>query len=394
MRLKVAALVLLLVVGLGAAAYALLGGSARGASTSQFLTAQVTRQDVVDEVAATGSVSATGTYHLAFGSDAQTETTSDSSSDSSSASSNGSSGSVAWKVSKVAVKVGDHVTKGQTLAEAGSQDLEVQIVSARRAVASAKIQLAVAQTALDDATTTAAIRQATINFYNAETQLADASTTQNQLETTRAHATLVAPEAGTVTAVNVVAGETAPSGDAMVVQSAGLEVTGDVVESDVSSVKVGQTATVTIDAVGATVSGSVTAVAPSATASQNGSVVTFAVTVALKDPPAAVRPGMSAQVSVTIAQVANALTVPTAALQGTTGSYAVRVLGADGQVETRPVTVGLITSSLAEVTDGVTEGETIVTGTTSERAAGSNAFGGGFGGGGGGVRVPVTVKGP
>lgn len=384
MRLRLAVVVILLVVGAGTAAYAVLGNNARGSSTAQYLTAQVARQDVVDEVAATGSVAATATYHLAFGSDATTET---------SQSSTGGSG-VTWRVGKVAVAVGDHVTKGRVLATAGSADLEVDIVSARRDVATAKLQLAIAQTALDDATTTAATRQATINFYAAETQLATASSKQRNLEATRSHAALVAPADGIVTAVAIEGGGIAPSGDAITIQSSTLQVTGNVVESDVASLKVGQAASVTIEAVGATVPGTVAAVAPSAESSQNGSVVTFAVTVALAHPPAAVQAGMSAQVSVTVAQVANALAIPTAALQGTTGAYEVRVLGADGQVETRAVQVGLITASVAEITSGLSEGETVVTGTTADRASGSSTFGGPFGGGGGARGPVVNVKGP
>lgn len=287
--------------------------------------------------------------------------------------------------------VGDSVKKGQALATASSPDLLEQLANAQRAVSSAQIQLDVAQTNLDNATTTAATQQATIGLYTAQTNLAGAMTTEANLVAMRGWSTLTAPVDGVVTAVSLVAGETAPSSDAIVMQSAALEVTGNVVEGDVPSVKTGQSASVTISALGVDVPGTVTAIAPSGASSSGGSaVVTFAVTVTLKSPPAAVRAGMSAQVSITVAQSANALAIPTAALGGTTGSYEVRVLDAEGQVTTVPVSVGLVTASLAEITSGLNEGETVITGTTTQRTTtGTGGFGGGgFGGGGQRIVVP------
>jgi multidrug efflux pump subunit AcrA (membrane-fusion protein) len=114
------------------------------------------------------------------------------------------------------------------------------------------------------------------------------------------------------------------------------------------------------------------------------------VTVSLNSPPATLRPGMTADVTVTTASATGVLAVPAAAIRGTSGAYNVLVLTAAGTPESRPVTVGLMTSSLVEIKSGLNAGEVVITGTSSPQRAGTTtgAPGGGFtvpGGGGGGL---------
>ena len=65
-----------------------------------------------------------------------------------------------------------------------------------------------------------------------------------------------------MTEVNVAAGFDAPSGAAVVVDSPTFQITTDVVESDLGDIAVGQTAAITISAVGADVTGKVSAISP------------------------------------------------------------------------------------------------------------------------------------
>src|SRR5205085_4888214 len=156
----------------------------------------------------------------------------------------------------------------------------------------------------------------------------------------------VAPESGTVTAVNIATGADAPSGAAITIDTNRYQVTADVVESDVPSIKVGQTADVTVAAVGAALTGTVSAIAPTAASSgSSNSVVSYAVTLDLAAPPAGLRSGMTADITITTASASGVLAVPAAALRGTAGNYSVLVL-VNGAPEARPVTVGLMTSSL------------------------------------------------
>ena len=68
MRWKTLGAVLLVVVGIGAAALAVAGPNLGGTAATQYLTSQATVTDVVDQVAATGSLAAGTTYEFAFGS--------------------------------------------------------------------------------------------------------------------------------------------------------------------------------------------------------------------------------------------------------------------------------------------------------------------------------------
>jgi macrolide-specific efflux system membrane fusion protein len=171
-------------------------------------------------------------------------------------------------------------------------------------------------------------------------------------------------------------------------------VTADFTESDLPALHVGQAASVTIKALAAAVAGKVSAIAPSSSAGSGG-VVSYTVTVDLTNPPATLRSGMSAQVSVTIAQASAVLAVPTTALQSSAEGYAVDVLGPDGRPRSQIVTVGLITSSFTEIQAGLAEGDRVVVGTATQRQTGLPGafpgggvrFGGGAGGGGGGTNA-------
>ena len=385
MKLKILAILVLGAVGVGAAYVALGGLPASASSTTQYLTSAATTGDVSKDVAATGTVATTTSYGLAFGTPPYLA---------GSTAASGSGGSTTWTVKTLKVKVGDVVKKGAVLATADTYDLERQIADALKNVQVAKIQLSNAQDAVDNASGTTATRAAKIGLYNAESQLSSATHTWRDLRTQAALATLKAPIDGVVTAVNIAAGLDAPSGDAIVIDSNDLQVTADVVESDLAAVALGQEATVTISAVDASLTGTVAAIAPTAnSSSSNGSVVSYAVTVALKDAPAAVHPGMTSDITITTASATNVLTVPAAALRGTTGSYSVLVMGDDGEPTAVPVQVGLVTNTTAEIKSGLTAGQTVVTGVNTPQTA-TSTNGGGFGGpvtggnfGGGGVRI-------
>ena len=87
--------------------------------------------------------------------------------------------SATYPVTKVDVKVGDTVKKGQTVATADTADLRRQLTSARNSLTSAHVNLNAANDTLTTAnsgTNTAAIRQAKIGQLNAKNQVATADT--------------------------------------------------------------------------------------------------------------------------------------------------------------------------------------------------------------------------
>ena len=383
MKLKILAIVALAAVGVGAAFVAMGGLPASAASTTQYLTGAATTGDVADDVAATGTVATSASYGLAYGTPAHL------------AGGDAAAGSTTWTVNDLKVAVGDAVKKGDVLATADTTDLKRQLATANTAVDTAGIQLRLAKASLsdaNDAAVTAQIRQAKISVNNARSQLADATKTRNDLKTQISLAALTAPIDGVVTAVNVVKGLEAPSGDAIVVDATTFQITADVVESDLASMKVGQAAKVAISAVDADVTGTVTAIAPTAVGDTTGGVVSFAVTVSLANVPATVRAGMTADVTITIDSATNVLTVPATALRGTAGNYSVLILGADGTPTAQPVEVGLVTNTLAEIKSGLAEGQEVVTGVNTPQTGTATNGNGGFGGGFGGA-VPIGGNG-
>jgi macrolide-specific efflux system membrane fusion protein len=386
MKLKILAIVALAAVGLGAAYMTLGGLPATAASTTQYLTGAVTTGDVTDDVAATGTVATSASYGLSFGSPAHLA----------GATAASTGGSTTWTATDVKVKVGDTVKKGDVLATADTAELHRQYDDATIALSSANIELTIAQEALDAATTTDATRQATMTLNKARTAVSDAKNTRTELANAVRLATLTAPIDGVVTTVGITAGLQAPSGDAIVIDATSFQVTADVVESDLKAMAVGQAATISIGAVDATVQGKVTAIAPTTTGSTTGGVVSYPVTVSLESPPATVRAGMTADVTITIDSVTNVLTVPAAALRGTAGAYTVLTLDATGTPVAQPVQVGLVTNTTAEIKGGLSAGQQVVTGvntaqtTTTTTTGGAGGLGGGLGVPGGGGGRPRT----
>jgi len=380
MRLKLLAILGLLVVG-GAAIFVTVGGlPSSAAATTNYLTSTAAVADVSNDIAATGAIASSTSWKLVFGAAAGSTPSSQ----------NGSPAT--WHVTAVKVKVGDRVKKGQVLATASNDDLQTAISAATNDVASAEIQLATADDAHTAATTTDTLRQTWTQVLNARNGLAQAKSALANLKDQRVHNALVAPADAIVTVVNVTVGQDAPTAEAIDLSSVTFEVTADVVETDVASVQVGQAASITVAAVTADLTGTVSAIAPVAlSSSSSNGVVSYAVTVALKAPPPELRPGMTANVTITTASASGVLAVPAAAIRGTSGNYSVLVLTAAGTTESRPVTVGLMTSSLVEIKSGLNAGDVVVTGTSSQQRSGTTTTtpgGGGFvvNDGGGGFR--------
>ena len=290
-----------------------------------------------------------------------------------------------WPVQSVSVTVGERVTKGTTLASADATAAKLQLTSAQATLASAKARL------------TADSEQADAVILADQAQVATAQANVNADQAIADATTLTAPADGLIIAVNILPGVNAPSGEAIEEAVGPMVATAGFAESDISKLKVGQSASVAINGSSSTpVAGTLTQIVPVASTSGGASsVATYAVTVTLTSPPDTVLAGMSATVTVTTASVDNVLRVPATALQGSASAgYSVMVMNSDGSTSTRTVTVGLVTTSWAEIKSGLSAGETVVTGTTAARSGttttgsggvnvnsltGGGGFSGGFG---------------
>ncbi|HWW91217.1 MAG TPA: biotin/lipoyl-binding protein [Solirubrobacteraceae bacterium] len=150
-------------------------------------------------------------------------------------------------------------------------------------------------------------------------------------------------------------------------------------ESEVGNVRAGQTATVTIEALGARkVAAHVSEVAILSTS--NSGVVSYDVTFQLDQMEAGLRPGMSATAEVVVKQ-AEGVNVPTSAISG----GRVTVVRSAKHVR-QPVVTGLAGNSATIILSGLNAGEVVVlpSATSTAGAAGSR-LGSGRGLGGGGL---------
>jgi hypothetical protein len=165
-------------------------------------------------------------------------------------------------------------------------------------------------------------------------------------------------------------------------------------ESDISKIKVGQPATVTLDALtGVELAAHVSAISTLGTTSS--SVVSYDATLTLDQHDSRVKPGMSASAAVVTGQ-ASGVTLPSSAITGSAAVSTVNQLRNGKTVPTR-VVVGLKGDSRTQIVSGLSAGAQVVVTTSlpslssaaSSSGGTSGTLGGGgaarrFGGGGGG----------
>jgi trimeric autotransporter adhesin len=214
-----------------------------------------------------------------------------------------------------------------------------------------------------------------------------------------AAASLAAPISGTVALVNVTSGQqvtgsqgTSTSADFVIEGAGGEEATTTVSVSDVGEIKIGQPATITLDGSATPINGRVDSIGMLSSTSSSGSA-SYPVTIGLAAGEPTLFAGSDAQVAITLAQVGDAVTVPSSAVEGTGAATFVTVLQA-GKPERVRVVVGAAGPVLTQVTSGLTVGEQVVLAdlstplptNTNPFAARSLTTGGG-GGGFGGART-------
>lgn len=155
------------------------------------------------------------------------------------------------------------------------------------------------------------------------------------------------------------------SGSAITISDlSNLQVQIAVSEADVPSLKLGQKATVTFDALpSGTTTGTVSLIAPNGTTSSG--VVSYDVTVVLDEQAEGLRPDMTATADIMTQVAENVLMVPSTAVKTSGDTKYVEVLGADGSLTKVTVTLGVSDDTSAEIKSGLTEGATVVVGSTT-----------------------------
>jgi len=177
-------------------------------------------------------------------------------------------------------------------------------------------------------------------------------------------ATLTAPLAGTVTAVNVEIGEWIGVGQPAVVLNDmdNVSVCIYVEEPDMGKIAVGNPVLLTFEGYpGVTVAGQVTQLEPALTIVDGIPVLPVWASI---EPGASVPlfAGMTVQAEITAAEVRRALLIPISALRGEPGAYAVFVVQPGGKLKLTPVTIGVKDFANVQILSGLQAGDEVSTG--------------------------------
>ena len=319
------------------------------------------------------------------------------------------SASIMGQVTRLAVKEGDRVTKGQFLMEidprsarANADAMQANLQATQSDLTSATANLTQARSDFNRAK---ANRDAGIisaaDFERAKTTFETAQASQetvrrradqakanvNQSHVGLGFSTISAPMDGVVTARRIELGETAVPG---IQNQAGtvlltvsdmsrVEAEMEVDEASIPMVKLGQEAQVRIDAYpNQTFQGQVTEVAGSPILKLSANeAIKFKVKVWIKNPPLTIKPGLSAQADIFTGSRDQALAIPIQSLvtreiktkPGETpkagaprDEEGVWLFTKEGKTQFLPVKTGLMSDLNVEVLGGLKGGETVVTG--------------------------------
>lgn len=145
-------------------------------------------------------------------------------------------------------------------------------------------------------------------------------------------------------------------------QMKGLEFKADYAETDASKLRVGNEASLSVDALpGQRVPARVASILPVSTVVDN--VVTYQVTFTIDAYPPELRPGMSASSDVTVERLENVVAVPKSAIRNSKGTRpTATVVDSAGQQQPRLVVVGVDGDASTEIIGGLGEGERVAVG--------------------------------
>jgi RND family efflux transporter MFP subunit len=303
------------------------------------------------------------------------------------------------------------IDKDRSAITNGQNDQAATRAKDNQAIKNAQQQLTNAELSLQSLQNSDA--QKTAPPQTSDVESAEASVEQAQAQVDTAQQTLdatslTAPADGSIGAINASVGQTvsASSGPNSANSSAAssssgfitltnlteLQMVANIDEADASKVAVGAPATVTLNAVsGKQFAAHVIAVADSATVSSN--VVQYQVTFSLDNTDPAIKPGMTADVSVTTGKADGVLNVSSAAVRTAAGTSYVMVMQPNGTQKRVDVVVGLKGDSTTEIDGPVKSGDIVtlptstVSRSTTSTTSNNNSGRGGFGGGGG-VFIP------
>lgn len=204
------------------------------------------------------------------------------------------------------------------------------------------------------------------NYQQYNVDLAKALVTLSNSKDNLLKTIIMAPFDGTVVKVDIKKNDVLSAIDysakgIQLVDTNSVKFQGQVDEIDILKIKVGQKATIAVDAMpGRTFPGTVSFISPSGSVG-TGTVVKFSITIKLDPTDVALKGSLTSTAEIAVSSVENVLLVPVAAVTTTpAGSFVNVVTGTKGESEKRQVTLGIQNQQFAEVVSGLKEGEQVV----------------------------------
>ena len=274
----------------------------RGNSAPKYRTAKVDRGDVTQTVTATGSLSAVTTVKVGS--------------------------QVSGIVAVLHADFNKEVKKGQLLAELDPTPFLAKVEQNQGALDKAKVDARNAEISLrrqkalgaEGLAPQADLDQAQANSDGAKAAVEQAEASLKQAKTDLSNSKIIAPIDGTVVDREYDVGQTvaasfqAPMLFQIAQDLTKMQVSADVSESDIGSIKVGQAARFTVDAFPDRMfRGRIAQIRLFATVNQN--VVTYPVIIEVPNPDLDLKPTMTANVVIDVATAPGALRIPNAALR-------------------------------------------------------------------------------
>lgn len=376
---------IVVVLLLGAAAWFSVVASSDRAT--EIRAAEVTQRDLVATITATGSVRARRQVNI--------------------------SSDVMGRVIELTVEEGDEVEQGQVLLRLDPSQTEAAVARARASLAQAEAQVSqqrasflqaerelarleglqsrdptlVTEQSLEEARTQVEVQQSLLS--SAEFGVEQARAGLNEAEEQLSRTTIEAPISGRVTRLNIEEGEMAVVGTmnnpgSLLLTVSDLSVVEAVLavdEVDVPQITLGDSASVELDAFpGRSFPSRVAKIGNSAmevqgTGAQQGSV-DFEVILTILEPPADLRPDLSATADIVVDRREGALSVPiiSVVLRDSEGDLIEEgddeieglFLIRDGEAFWQPVELGITGQEYFEILSGVTAGDSVVSGPYQE----------------------------
>jgi HlyD family secretion protein len=291
-------------------------------------------------------------------------------------------------ISKLTLDIGDKVKKGDVLFELDDKDLQtekstrqIEIAGAKLAIETQRIHLEksklgferaqelftnklLSQEAFDNMRLDYELTKNTLSI--ASNRLETAESALQQVEDKLGKTVIRAPFDCTiltrpVSVGQAVSGATGFNSGTEVFSIANLAdmiITAHINQADVTRLKVEQPVSVEVEAVpGLKLKGHVNRIAPQATF-RNG-IKGYSTRVILKNAEAAVRPGMTASLSIPLVSAGDVLAVPLAAVFNEQSERFVYVQKVENRFERRVVELGVSDYNFAEVTKGLNAGEVV-----------------------------------